>query len=177
MHEKVKGETPAGAPYAATDEALLNWVQATASFGFIEAYSAYASPLTEEEKSKAYQEAQPAAALYGATGAPGSVAEQCALFAQTEPRFERADIIYEFLDVMAHAKVMPFPISAAEPSFLRAAIQLTPESVRERLKINQRRFDWRPGERRLVKLAGALAERFDLKSTPAALARARLSSD
>ena len=43
MHDRVEGMTPAGEPYRANDPTLLRWVQATAAYGFIEAYSRYGS--------------------------------------------------------------------------------------------------------------------------------------
>jgi uncharacterized protein (DUF2236 family) len=75
MHDRVTGDTPAGAAYRANDVELLDWVQATASFGFMEAYHAYARPLSAADRDRFYAEAAPAAALYGAVGAPASVAE------------------------------------------------------------------------------------------------------
>ena len=36
-HGRVSGTTPAGAPYSATDPELLDWVQATATWGFVAA--------------------------------------------------------------------------------------------------------------------------------------------
>lgn len=76
MHARVGGETPGGAPYRADDPELLDWVQATASFGFVEAYHRWVAPLTNDDKNRFYAEGAPAAALYGATGAPGSLAAQ-----------------------------------------------------------------------------------------------------
>src|ERR1700730_14909950 len=46
MHAKIAGHTPAGVPYSAGDVRLLSWVQATAAFGFAQAYSCYVNPLT-----------------------------------------------------------------------------------------------------------------------------------
>ena len=40
MHDRVAGTTPDGVAYAANEQELLDWVQATASYGFVEAYSA-----------------------------------------------------------------------------------------------------------------------------------------
>ena len=50
MHDRVRGTTPDGQPYHANDTRLLDWVQATASFGFCEAYHRYARPLSPAEK-------------------------------------------------------------------------------------------------------------------------------
>lgn len=44
LHRGVQGTTPAGEPYRANDPRLLTWVQATAAFGFIEAYARYVGP-------------------------------------------------------------------------------------------------------------------------------------
>ena len=40
LHGQVSGLTPGGEAYGANDTELLDWVQATASFGFVEAYGA-----------------------------------------------------------------------------------------------------------------------------------------
>ncbi len=83
LHDKVTGETPAGEAYRANDVGLLTWVQATAGFGFAEAYSRYVRPLGREERDRLYQEGASAARLYGALDAPTSDAE---LHAQFESR-------------------------------------------------------------------------------------------
>jgi uncharacterized protein (DUF2236 family) len=41
MHDRVAGSTPAGKAYRANDPELLNWVQGTAAYGFLQAYHAY----------------------------------------------------------------------------------------------------------------------------------------
>ncbi|WP_367117511.1 oxygenase MpaB family protein, partial [Mesorhizobium sp.] len=41
IHGRVSGQTSEGEPYHATDPELLDWVQATAGFGFMEAYHVY----------------------------------------------------------------------------------------------------------------------------------------
>ena len=45
-HGHVTGVTPAGVAYEANDPVLLDWVQATAAFGFIEAYKRFARALS-----------------------------------------------------------------------------------------------------------------------------------
>src|SRR6202007_472519 len=46
MHDTVAGTTSSGEPYRASDPELLNWVYATAAYGFVEAYHNYARPLS-----------------------------------------------------------------------------------------------------------------------------------
>jgi hypothetical protein len=69
-HGSVTGRTVEGEAYEANDTELLDWVQATASYGFMQAYHTYVSPLTQAERDAFLVEARPAAELYGATG-PG----------------------------------------------------------------------------------------------------------
>ena len=56
MHDRVVGTTPGGLAYFANDPVLLDWVQATASYGFIESYSRFAHTLTLAERDQAYAE-------------------------------------------------------------------------------------------------------------------------
>ena len=85
MHDRVEGTTPGGEAYRANDPELLNWVQATASFGFLEAYSAYVCRLSAAEKDSFYADARRSAELYGATGAPRSAAEFEEMFDRAAP--------------------------------------------------------------------------------------------
>jgi hypothetical protein len=41
MHDMVAGTTPSGEAYCANDPELLNWVQATAAYGFLQSYHSY----------------------------------------------------------------------------------------------------------------------------------------
>ncbi|MFZ5619225.1 MAG: oxygenase MpaB family protein, partial [Pseudomonadota bacterium] len=86
LHDRVEGTTPAGEPYRASDPELLTWVQATAAFGFLEAYSTYVAPLTPAERDRYFGEGQTAAALYGAVNSPHSEAEWRALYEKMRPR-------------------------------------------------------------------------------------------
>src|SRR5258708_3310822 len=88
MHDLVAGTTSSGEAYCANDPELLNWVQGTAAFGFLQAYHAYVRPLSLLERDTYYAEGIPAAALYGATSAPTSVADLEMLFQATAPRLE-----------------------------------------------------------------------------------------
>ena len=65
IHDRVRGTTPDGTPYRANDPRLLDWVQATATFGFTQAYHRFARPLTPVEQDAAFVEGQVAARLYG----------------------------------------------------------------------------------------------------------------
>ncbi|CAN1559357.1 Domain of unknown function DUF2236 [Caulobacteraceae bacterium] len=173
MHGRVSGVTPDGQPYRADDPELLDWVQATASYGFMEAYHRFVRTLTDDERDAFYAEAAPAARLYGATGAPTSVATQEACFEAMRPRLERSEIVTEFLDIMRRTPILPGPLRATQGLFIRAAIELLPAWVREILGLDARQ-GLKPWEGRLVRAAGALAERMPLAGGPREQARTRL---
>jgi uncharacterized protein (DUF2236 family) len=173
MHDRVTGDTPAGAAYGANDVALLDWVQATASFGFMEAYHAYARPLSPADRDRFYAEAAPAAGLYGAVGAPASVAGWEAQLAAMLPGLERHEIVFEFLDLMRRTAILPAPLRGLQGALIRAAVAITPVEVREVVGLG-REWDLGPIEGRLVRLAGAAADRIPVKGTPAVEACLRM---
>lgn len=166
MHDKVNGTTPGGLPYSANDPVLLDWVQATASYGFIEAYSTYAHPLTRAERDQAYAESQAAAELFGATGAPRSVDDREAQFEAMRPFLEPHPIVGEFLGIMTTRIGLPGPLRPLQRLLVRAGVDLLPDWVIERLALGDA---WRlgPRERRLVRALGAGADRIPLPGTPA----------
>jgi uncharacterized protein (DUF2236 family) len=173
MHDKVRGETPAGEAYHANDVRLLTWVQATAGYGFAEAYSRYVRPLGRAELDRLYREGAPAARLYGARDMPASAAELHALFDSLRDRLEPSPIVFEFLDIMRHAAVFPAVLRPFQRLLVRAAVDMTPDWVRERLGLTaaQGLSAW---ERMLVRQAGALSDRVLLRSGPAVQACRRL---
>jgi len=173
MHDRVMGETPAGEAYRANDVRLLTWVQATASFGFIEAYHRYAQPLSPAEIDRAYDESAPAARLYGALDAPRSDAERLALFEAMRPGLEPSPIVLEFLKIMNNAPIVPRLLKPAQRLLVRAAVDMVPGWVRERLGLPAA-CGLRPWQAPLVRLAGALADRIVLRSGPPAQSCRRL---
>jgi uncharacterized protein (DUF2236 family) len=100
VHDKITGTTPSGESYCANDPVLLNWVQGTAAYGFLQAYHAHVQPLSLSERDRYYAEGVPAAGLYGATGAPTSEIGLEALFDAMRCRLERSNIVFEFLGIM-----------------------------------------------------------------------------
>jgi len=172
MHERVEGETPSGEGYRANDPELLNWVHATAAFGFLEAYSVYVHRLTSEEKDRFYAEGGAGSALYGATAPPKSQAEFQALFEKMSPRFERSDIVFEFLNIMRAAEAFPGLAKYAQRPLIRAAVELVPWSARATLGLEGRGL--RVFEGFAVRRLGRRADRLMLRSAPPAQACVRV---
>lgn len=173
LHGRVEGVTPDGQAYRADDPELLNWVQATASFGFLEAYAAFVRPMTDDERDRLYAEAAPAAALYGAIGAPTSLAQQRAQFAAMLPKLERSTIVFEFLDILRRTPILPAPLRPVQGTLIRAAVEITPADIRARLGLAPS-FGLRLGEGSMIRFAACLADRVTIASTPSAQACRRL---
>jgi uncharacterized protein (DUF2236 family) len=172
-HARVAGVTPSGEPYRANDPRLLSWVQATAAFGFIEAYSRYVARLTPQEIDCAYAEGRPSAALYGVHDAPCSDAEREALFDAMRGRLEPSPILFEFLAIMNAAPIAPWPLRPVQRLLIRGAVELVPEWVRGRLGLDAR-FGLRPWQRQVVAALGGLADRMVLPFSPAVQSCRRL---
>jgi len=172
-HERVTGWTSAGEPYRANDPELLNWVQATAGFGFTEAYHAYVRCLTADEREALFAEALPSAGLYGATGAPASQDELDALFEVMRPRLVASPIIFEFLEIMEHVPILPVPARPVQRVLLKAAAEILPIWLRERLGLGPR-WTLRPTERVLVRALAVASDRLILQSSPATQSCRRL---
>ncbi|MGF1543872.1 MAG: oxygenase MpaB family protein [Parvularculaceae bacterium] len=172
MHDRVVGETPDGRAYRANDPDLLTWVHATASYGFLAAYDAYAYPLSRADRDRYYAEGGRAAALYGAQ-APADVAEQEALFADWAPRFEASPIVFEFIDIMRRAPALPGGMRLSQRVFVRAAVDLLPMSARAALGLDAR-YGLRPFEETVVRRMARRADRLALRSSPPALACVRM---
>jgi uncharacterized protein (DUF2236 family) len=172
VHDKITGTTPSGESYCANDPVLLNWVQGTAAYGFLQAYHAYVQPLSSSERDRYYAEGVPAAGLYGATGAPTSEIGLEALFDAMRCRLERSDIVLEFLAIMRSVPVLPLLLRPAQHLLVRAAINLTPRWARTILGLEgDGLYRW---EAEVVRQAGAFADRIVLNSNPAVQACQRM---
>ena len=173
MHARVSGTTPAGDAYRASDPDLLDWVQTTASFGFLEAYCTFVHCLDDRAKDRFYAEAIPAAHLYGASGAPASLAEQRAKFAGVRPNLERSEIVVEFLEIVSRAPILPAPFRFFQRALVRAGVAVVPPWLNDILDLGSR-WRLRPWERKLICLAGALFDRVAIASSPAVQACRRM---
>lgn len=172
IHEHVTGTTPDGTPYRANNPRLLDWVQATATFGFAEAYHRFAGGLSPAERDAAFAEGQPAAQLFGATGAPRSWAEWGGLVAEMAPELEGSDILDEFVTIMNEAPIMPRSLRWLQRLLIRAAVDITPEPVRSFPQLHGKGL--RFGERFLIKILARAVFFIPRGETPAVQASRRV---
>jgi uncharacterized protein (DUF2236 family) len=171
MHDRVAGLTPAGEAYRASDPELLNWVQATAQYGFLQAYHAYVRPLSDLQRDRYYAEGTLAASLYGAA-APTSERALKMRFEAMSTRLERSEILFEFLAIMRSAPILPLPLRMLQPSLVRAAVDLTPHWLQAIVGLTDHGLNaWEAG---LVRQIGAFADRLVLETNPAVQACRRV---
>lgn len=173
MHTRVTGETPSGEAYNALDPELLDWVSATAGYGFVTAYHRFVRTLTEEEINSYFIASQPVTRLYGVQTHLRSVADFDAMLARLLPRFEPHPINTEFLDIMKSGRAAPGVPKGLQSALVHAAVDILPAPVRARLELG-REYDLSPIGRFTVKAMARLAERTPDLSGPAAQASERL---
>ena len=172
-HDRITGVTSEGEPYHANYPALLDWVQATAGFGFMEAYHRYVRPLSQAEREALFREAAPAARLYGAVGAPASEADWARMLEGMRDRLTPSPIVFEFLDIMQRVDALPRIANPMQVALVKAAVAILPPWVRTRLGIGEE-YHLSHRERIAVGLAAKAADRLLLKSSPPVQACRRL---
>lgn len=172
LHDHVTGTTEHGLPYRANDVDLLNWVQATATWGFAAAYSRLVQPLDDATLAQAYAEATTSARLFGATDVPADPAQMRSLFERMSPRLEASPVIHEFLRIMRVAPILPRPLRPLQRLLIGAAVELVEPGLRERLGLSRAGLN-RP-QRWLVQQVARAADRSLLPSSPAVQSCLRL---
>lgn len=173
MHARVGGETPRGEAYKALDPELLDWVSATASWGFLNAYDRFVAKLSEEQKRRFYAEGEPIARLYGVQSPLRSDADFDAMLDRLLPRFEPHPIVSEFLEIVQSSPgALGLPKSIRR-ALARASVSLLPPAVRQRLELGPE-YNLSSVEAGLLRTLGAVAERIPIASAPPAQACRRL---
>src|SRR3546814_18714991 len=116
MHGKVKGETPAGDKYRAMDPLLLDWVAATASYGFLMAYDRFVHPVSEADKDRFMADGDGLGREFGARRTPPTVAASLDMMAELQTSCEPHHNILELLATIPWGKeacsARCFPTSA-----------------------------------------------------------------
>lgn len=166
MHARVAGETPSGEAYRALDTGLLDWVAATAGYGFLNAYDRFVAPVSEADKARFYADGETVSRLYGARQCPRSSADFLRMMEDRADRFEPHPIVDEFLAIIQSGAAAPGLPKFLHRALARASVSILPPLIREKLKLG-REYDLKLRDRVLLKLAGRLADRrADPKSPP-----------
>jgi uncharacterized protein (DUF2236 family) len=175
-HARIAGHTPSGTAFRADDDELLTWVHATATFGFLCAYTRCVRPLALAERDRFYAESRASAFAYGVGAPPGSESEVDALFDRMQPQLEASDIVREFLAIMDAMKLLPAPLRPLQALLVRAAVQCLPAWTRERLGLPDAAWAVSRWQWALLRVAGRAADHLSLPALPAMLARRRLAA-
>src|SRR5690606_19130374 len=125
------------------------------------------------ERDMLFAEASPAARLYGAVGAPKSQHELYVLFETMKTRLVPSPVVFEFLDIMKRVPALPAAARPLQTMLIKAAVDILPEWVRERLGLGQQ-WSLNRLERGVVKLAARANDRVVLPALPAVQACRRL---
>lgn len=173
MHAKVSGQTPGGIAYAATDPELVDWVSATAAYGFLTAYHTFVAPVSEGDQNRFFREGEAVAVLYGVQNKPSCLADFFAMMENLAPGFEPHPINREFLDIIQSGKAAPNVPRFLHRALARAAVSILPPLIRERLELG-REYDLSFLDRAAVKLVARMAERKHDPASPPAQASTRL---
>ena len=173
MHAKVSGETPRGEAYTALDPELLNWVYATAQFGFLTAYDRFVRELSEEEKHEYWTGGDEVAKLYGVTEVAHSEAEFLAMMGPLVTRFEPHQINSDFLEIVSSGRARPEIPKFIHKALARAAVDILPPIAREKLGLGPE-WNLSRAERLMVKFVGRLADKKVESESPAYQAALRL---
>ncbi len=173
MHARVAGQTPAGEAYKALDVELLDWVSATAGWGFLTAYDRFVAKLTEAEKRRYYADHEPVARLYGVEAPLKSDADFEAMLARLLPRFEPHPIVTEFLDIFQNSTGAIAVPKRVRRTIARGAVAILPPSVRARLQLDAA-YDLSPLGEQMLRGIGALTDRIPIPRAPPAQACRRL---
>jgi uncharacterized protein (DUF2236 family) len=171
MHDRIAGSTPEGKAYRANDPELLNWVQGTAAYGFLQAYHAYVRPLSDLERNRYYAEGTLPASLYGASAATSEAALEMR-FEVLANQLRHSDILFDFLAIMRSAPILTLPLRLMQPLLIRAAIDLTPPWLRRIVGLTE--YGLNVWEAEVVRQVGAFADCVVLENNPAVQACRRL---
>lgn len=173
MHARVQGATPGGEAYRALDPELLDWVSATAGYGFLNAYDRFVSPVTQADQTRFYIEAEPIARLYGVQYSPRSTDDFLAMMNRLAARFEPHPIVGEFLAIIQSGQAAPNVPKPLHRAMARASVSLLPPLVRERLSLGPA-YDLTTFDRVALKAVGRLADKVPIKASPPCQASLRL---
>ena len=139
MHAGVSGTTPHGDTYRATDPELLRWVFATASWGFLRAYLAYARPdsLSAADRDRYYAEGTLIAPYYGLQEVPASRTAIDACLRAMRPHLDADAVIGEFLELVSETPIVSTVALPVQRLLVGAAVEMLPRWARRQLALDR----------------------------------------
>jgi uncharacterized protein (DUF2236 family) len=133
VHTRVRGTTPDGRPYRASDPHLITWVHIAEIDSFLRSYQRYGrSPLSPDEADRYVAETATVAELLDADAVPRSVADLRGLLEDFRPELEVGDQARDALRFLVYPPV-PLPLRGAYGLVAAAAVGLLPGFARRQL--------------------------------------------
>jgi uncharacterized protein (DUF2236 family) len=122
--------------FCASDPELLEWVHATACFGFVEAYHAYVRPLTLVERDRFFSEGVRRQSST-APARTGIAVSTRSLFARVSGQLQPSDIVLEFLRIMRRVPALCAPLQSLQGVLAKAAIELIAAGLPDRIGLGK----------------------------------------
>jgi uncharacterized protein (DUF2236 family) len=157
MHARVKGETPKGESYTALDGELLDWVAATAGYGFLTAYIKFVAPVSPADQTRFFRDGAIVAELYGSKNCPKSTAHFLRMTEERSDRFEPHPLNEEFLAIIQSGQAAPGIPKFLHRALARAAVSILPPLIRRKLALGSE-YTLSTADWLALKAAGTLAE-------------------
>lgn len=173
MHANISGVTECGQTYRADDPELLRWVEETVAHGMVSAYSTHVREITAEEIARDLESRKRSATLFGVQQISENEEQRAEYFKAVLPCLEANPVIFEFLDIVNTAELLPSALRPFQRLIVRAAVDNVPQDIRDVIQMDER-YGLRSYERALVNFACALGDRIQSDAHPAVLACKRL---
>jgi uncharacterized protein (DUF2236 family) len=134
IHQHVRGTTPAGQPYAASDPHLLTWVHVAEADSFLRAYTAFGSrPLTQAERDGYVADMAVIGARLGVPDPPETEADLTAAIASFRPELRGTQQSREAARFLLLRPPLPAIARAPYAMLAAAAVSLLPGWARRHL--------------------------------------------
>lgn len=142
VHERVRGRTPDGVRYAASDPHLLRWVHVAEIASFLNAHEAYGAHALTDAEYDTYvaQSAGPALRL-GATDLPTTRAELTAAIEEYRPELRASDSALDAATFLLREPPLPAGSRLGYALLARGAVELLPPWARQELRLRGRSSD------------------------------------
>lgn len=152
VHDRVRGKTPDGVPYRASDPHLLLWVHVAEAESFLRAYERYgAQPLSPEDADEYVRQTGMIASKLGATHVPQTVAQLRESLGAFRPELKAGPDALDTAKFLLKEPPLPRGARLAYAPLTAGAVMLLPEWAREELGLNRWRY------RTTGRLGGAVA--------------------
>ena len=136
IHERVRGKTPDGVPYAATDPHLLKWVHVAEADSFLQTHQRYAgTPLTPAEADCYVAQSCVVATSLGVLDPPTTVAGLEAVIASYRPELEGTPAARDAARFLLLHPPLPWSARPGYGALAGAAVALLPLWARQHLAL------------------------------------------